>query len=125
MATESKEDESKAVRRRYRLGVQQFLASIQIGVFAHGPRLELLAGLLVAQLSRSDPHDYMVGALGEYLRRILHAGWFVQEEKAVTLGRYSRPIPDLAIVKGPSNPLCSNGPDRARYVIDRRGLRFR
>jgi Uma2 family endonuclease len=117
MATETKKDEARAVRKLYRLSVPQFLASIQIGVFPHGPRLELLAGLLVAQLSRTDPHDYVVGALGDELRRIVPGGWFVREEKAVTLGRYSRPVPDLAIVKAPRSLYARRAPTEQETAL--------
>jgi Uma2 family endonuclease len=135
MATETKKDEVKAFRKLYRLNVEQFLASIKIGVFPHGPRLELLAGLLVAQLSRTDPHDFVVGAVGEELRKIVPSGWFVREEKAVTLGRFSRPIPDLAVVKAPRALYVQRAPTEletalivevgeSNYRLDR-GLKWR
>jgi Uma2 family endonuclease len=117
MATETKKDEGKAVRKLYRLSVQQFLASIRIGVFPDGPRLELLAGLLVAQLTRTDSHDFAVGALGDGLRRIVPDGLYVREEKAVTLGRYSRPIPDLAIVISPRSSYAHRSPTEQETAL--------
>ena len=135
MATETTKDEGKARRRLYRLSVDQFLTSIRIGVFPHGPRLELLAGILVAQLTRTDPHDFVVDAIGDELRRIVPGDWSVREEKSLTLGRYSRPTPDLSIVKAPRSLYAQRAPteketalvvevSESTYRLDR-GLKWR
>src|SRR4051812_26548882 len=101
MATETGTDQARAGRKLYRLTVEQYLRSIEVGVFPAGPRLELLSGIMVAQLIRSVGHDFTTDVIGDALRRAVAEGWVVREEKALDLGRYSRVLPDLVIVRGP------------------------
>ena len=84
----------------YRLTVTQFEAMIGAGVFPEGLHVELLDGILVEKMTRYQPHTLTVGQLGDLLRRLVPAGWFVSEEKPLTLGRFWRPEPDIAIVRG-------------------------
>ncbi len=88
----------------YRLTVRQFEAMIDAGVFLYDARdplrVELLGGTLVDKLTRDNPHAYAVGCLGDHLRGSLPTGWRVREEKSITLGRFSRPEPDVVAVRG-------------------------
>lgn len=85
----------------YRLTVDQVSHMIEAGIFPPEKRVELLDGHLVDKMTKQDPHDFAVSQLGEELRRLVPAAWVVREEKAVTLGGWSRPVPDLAVVRGP------------------------
>jgi Uma2 family endonuclease len=135
MATETRKDGPRSGNRRYRLNVDQFVRSIEVGVFPEGPRLELLGGILVTPAIETLPNDYVVGALGEDLRKLVPAEWLVREQKALTLGRYSRPVPDLAIVRAPRSLYGRRAPTEqetalivevggASYRVDR-GLKWR
>jgi Uma2 family endonuclease len=88
----------------YRLTVRQFEAMIDAGVFLYDARdplrVELLGGMLVDKLTRDNPHAYAVGCLGDHLRDSLPTDWRVREEKSITLGRFSRPEPDVVAVRG-------------------------
>jgi hypothetical protein len=75
----------------YHLSVEQFRTMIRAGIFSDGACLELLGGILVAKAVRSDPHDFVVGAIGDEIRRFLPAGWFVREEKPIAIGKRSQP----------------------------------
>jgi Uma2 family endonuclease len=86
--------------RPYRLTVEQYLKMIDAGVFREGHRVELLGGMLVAQMTKHDPHDFAVEMLGRILRRLLSDEWRVREEKSVVLGKHWRPEPDIAVVRG-------------------------
>jgi Uma2 family endonuclease len=85
----------------YRLNVRQFLRRNDAGVFPDDARVELLAGLLVPKMTKNNPHDFAVSALGYALRAMLPPDWIVREEKSVVLGRYWRPEPDLVVARGP------------------------
>jgi Uma2 family endonuclease len=85
----------------YRLTVRQFLAMIDAGIFPHDAHVELLGGVLIQMMTRGDPHDYTLGAIGEELRRLTPEGWIRREDKSLQLGPRSRPQPDVAIVRGP------------------------
>ena len=84
----------------YRLTVRQFRAMIGAGVFPEGVHVELLDGILVENMTSDPPHVYTVGQLSDILRRLVPPGWFVSEEKPMTLGRSWLPEPDLSVIRG-------------------------
>jgi Uma2 family endonuclease len=98
MATEAKAAGSSLVP--YRFSVRQFERMIDAGVFPDNARLELIAGILMTKMTKSDPHDVAVAEIGETLRELLTSGWVVREEKSVVLGKRDRPEPDVAVVRG-------------------------
>ncbi|MGO9469843.1 MAG: Uma2 family endonuclease [Isosphaeraceae bacterium] len=85
----------------YRLTVRQFEQMIDAGIFRDKDNVELLGGILVDKMTKNDPHDFGVDFLGRTLGKIVEPDWIVRQEKSIVLGRFSRPQPDLAIVKGP------------------------
>ncbi len=89
----------------YRMSVEQFERLIAAGGFPDQVRVELLGGVLFRKMTRNDPHDFAVDLLGATLNRLLEPDWFAREEKSVVLGKFWRPEPDIAVVRGP----------RARY----------
>jgi Uma2 family endonuclease len=101
MATEIQPETTRLGWKPYHLSVEQFRATIKAGIFPAGSRLELLGGIVVAKATRTDPHNFVVGALGDEIRRVMPSGWVVREEKPITIGQRSLPEPDLAIVRGP------------------------
>ncbi|MDR3635353.1 MAG: Uma2 family endonuclease [Isosphaeraceae bacterium] len=84
----------------YRLTVSQFLKMIDAGVFPEDAHVELLGGLLVDRFAKRHPHNFAVDWLGDRLRRALPESYHVREEKSYVHGRYDRPEPDLAVVRG-------------------------
>jgi len=83
---------------------------IGAGVFPDGVRVELLGGVLVCKMTKNDPHDFCVGELGSLLSRLLEPSWVAREEKSVVLGKFWRPEPDVAIVRGPRDRYRSAAP---------------
>ncbi len=101
----------------YRLTVRQYETMIQAGIFRDGDRVELLGGILVDMMTKYDPHNFTVDALGEELRAIVKPGWTVREEKSIVLGRVSRPEPDLAVAGGFRDRYRSRSPRPADLGI--------
>ncbi len=87
--------------RPYRMSVKQFESLIAAGAFPDRVRVELLGGVLFRKITKNDPHDFAVGLLGAILNRQLEPAWFAREEKSVVLGKFWRPEPDVAVVRGP------------------------
>jgi Uma2 family endonuclease len=85
----------------YRLSVRQFEQMIDAGIIPERAHVELLGGMLVDKLTNDDPHEFVVDQLGDILRRVLPDGWIVREGKSLELGHLWRPVPDLAVVRGP------------------------
>jgi Uma2 family endonuclease len=94
----------------YRLTVEQFEKMIDAGVFPDRPRVELLGGVLFRKMTKNDPHNYAVGFLGSALNRLLEPAWLAQEEKPVILGKFWRPEPDIAVVRGPRDRYRKRAP---------------
>ena len=72
---------------------------IDAGVFPDGDNVELLAGVLVP-MTINEPHVIAVTLLGNWLRAILPDGDYLREEKPARAGRFWRPEPDIAVVRG-------------------------
>ena len=84
----------------YRLTVQQFDRMILDGTIANADRVELVEGLLVTKMGRNRPH-VQAGNKGLWtLARILGPGWHVRKEDPVVISEWSKPEPDLAVVRG-------------------------
>src|SRR4051812_8763676 len=107
MATDTKAPRALAP---YRLTVRQFEKMIDADVFPAGAHVELLGGWLVEKMTKNDPHDTAVSLAGFALRALLPAGWYHREEKSLKLGRYWRPEPDVAILRGHPRDYSSRTP---------------
>jgi Uma2 family endonuclease len=96
--------------RPYRLTVKQFLDMIGAAVFAKGPRVELLGGVLYEKVVKHPPHDFGVSATADRLRALLPPGWCLREEKPVEIDAHSRPEPDVAVLRGRLDAYRYNDP---------------
>ncbi len=94
----------------YRLTVRQFEKMIEAGIFRETDHVELLGGILVDKMTKHDPHNFAVGALGDKLHPIVGAAWVICEEKPILLGAFSRPEPDAALARGPRDRYRSATP---------------
>jgi hypothetical protein len=94
----------------YRLTVRQYEKMIQAGIFRDKDRVEVLAGILVDMMTKYDPRDFAVGALGDELRPIGGSAWVVREEKSIALGAFS----------GAARQRAPRKPNRAKIPTIRR-----
>ena len=101
----------------YRLTVRQFEKMIDAGVFGENDHVELLEGILVDKMTKKDPHNFTVGEIAEAIRAMVTLEWVVREEKSVVLGRFSRPEPDVAIVRGPRERYRTAAPTPADLAL--------
>jgi hypothetical protein len=86
--------------QRYHLTVRQYDKMIATGVFAEDDPLVLVEGLLVTKMGRNRPH-IVAGKRGlRVLAAILPPGWHVAKEDPIFASDWSKPEPDLAIVRG-------------------------
>src|SRR6516162_7541725 len=84
----------------FRFTVEMCEQMMEAGFFHDTPHLELIDGRFVERMTKSDPHDYCIDVLASHLEAILRPGCFVRQEKSLSMGRYSRPMPDLYVVRG-------------------------
>jgi Uma2 family endonuclease len=84
----------------YRFSVSQYDQMIENRTIAEDERTELIEGLLVKKMGRNRPH-VQAGNKGFWaLSRILPGGWHVRKEDPIVVSEWSKPEPDLAVVRG-------------------------
>jgi Uma2 family endonuclease len=84
----------------YRLTVRQFERMIEDGTIGEDERVELIDGLLVAKSRRSRPY-IVAGNKGlRILWRMIPPGWHVAKGVPILASDWSRPEPDLAVIRG-------------------------
>ena len=99
-----------------RFTVEEYHRMIEAGVFAADERFELLEGWIVAEITRTPPHDVAIELLTDALRGALPAGWWVRVQSAITLTD-SEPEPDLAVVRGAVRDHVQRHPDAAEIAV--------
>jgi Uma2 family endonuclease len=84
----------------YRLTVQQFDRMIHDGIIPGVDRVELVGGLLVTKMGRNRPHVQADVRALRLLATLVPANWHVRKEDPVVASDWSKPEPDLAVVRG-------------------------
>ena len=72
---------------------------IDQGILTEDDAVELLDGVIFQKLSKNPPYCVATEYTRAALEAVLPAGWFVREEKPITLAS-SEPEPDLAVCRG-------------------------
>jgi Uma2 family endonuclease len=94
----------------WRWSVERYHEAIRAGIFTPEDRLELLEGVLVEQMSKNTPHRIATRRMADQLRRVLTAGWYVDESAPITTGD-SEPEPDVCVVKGTTEQYFEGHPE--------------
>src|SRR4051812_36814523 len=103
----------------WRLSVDQYHAMIRAGILTEDDPAELLEGVLVQKMPKNPAHVLAKLLLVEALRKILPAGWFVNDQDPVTT-RDSEPEPDVAVSRGSPRdyPTRHPGPKDTPLVVE-------
>jgi len=88
------------VQRLSRLTVAQYDRLIEAGALADAEDLELIEGLLVTKMGRKRPHVQAVRRVFAALLKIAPQGWLVTKEDPIVASEWSKPEPDLYLVRG-------------------------
>lgn len=85
----------------YRLTVAQYDRIIEAAILGkEGERVELIEGILVAKMGRNRPH-VQAGKKGlRALASNIPLGYHAVKEDPIVVSDYSKPEPDLAVVRG-------------------------
>jgi Uma2 family endonuclease len=84
----------------YRFSVRQYDTLIESRTIAEHERVELIEGVVVNKMGRNRPH-IVAGNKGlRMLSAIIPSGWYVAKEDPVVVSNWSKPEPDLAVVRG-------------------------
>jgi len=100
----------------YRVSVPKFDRMAAAGFFGDD-HVELLDGILT-MMATGPAHDYAVTRLGDFFEDLLSRDrWTVREEKPLQLGRFWKPLPDLAVVRGPALAYGHRTPERLDVAL--------
>jgi Uma2 family endonuclease len=94
----------------FRFTVEMCEQMMQAGFFQDTPHFELIDGRFVERMTKSDSHDYCIDVLASLLEALLRPDCFVRQEKSLSMGRYSRPEPELYVVRGRRQDFQGGGP---------------
>ncbi len=84
----------------YRFTVGQYDQMVEDGTISEGDQVELIEGLLVRKMGKKRPH-VQAGKKGlQALSRVAPPGWHVAKEDPIVASDWSKPEPDLALVRG-------------------------
>ncbi len=87
-------------RSLYRLTVAQYARMIEEGTIAEGERISLIEGLLVVRPRRIRAEIVATNKGLRVLWRMIPPGWHVTKGVPIRVSDWSRPEPDLAVVRG-------------------------
>jgi Uma2 family endonuclease len=100
----------------YRFDVPAFDTLCAAGTFGDR-KVELLNGLLI-MMTTGPAHDNAVTALGDRLEELIpRNNWTVREEKPVVLSKRWKPLPDVAVVRGPRTRYAQRTPGRLDVAL--------
>jgi Uma2 family endonuclease len=101
-----------------RISVAEYHRMVEVGILGEDDRVELLEGVLIAMPPMGEPHSFTIQELNRIIVRALPDGYRVRPQLPVTLGNYSEPQPDLAIVTLEDANRRTEHPENALLVIE-------
>ena len=88
------------------------------GVFASGPRVELIDGSLIEMSPQRPAHALAVHFCLEALRRVFRTGHWVRCQLPLAGGAESEPEPDVSVVVGRAQEYGGDHPSTAALVVE-------
>jgi Uma2 family endonuclease len=101
-----------------RFTVAEYHRMARAGIFQPDERVELLEGRVVPASPQGEPHARPIVVLNRLLIRVLGEEYEVRPQLPLTLGRYSEPEPDLAVVHASELRGPRRHPATARLVVE-------
>ena len=82
-------------------------------------RVELIEGKVIRMPAQAEPHVAAIGRAVRVVLPIFGQGFYVRVQAPLVQGRYSKPEPDLAVVRGSEAEYLAHGtPTTALLVIE-------
>ena len=100
---------SVAVRTR-RFSVAEYRKMVQAGILKEDDRVELIEGAIVEMVPIGPHHAVCVHRLNQYFNRLVGDRAIVGVQSPISLGPYSEPQPDLALLRPPLGRYAESHP---------------
>jgi hypothetical protein len=111
--TEPEAIESEAMERPADITADEFFAMIEARVFRPDRRVLLWDGMISEKMAKTAAHAITAYEITETIQARLPAGWIILPESPIQLDLQHVPLPDIAVVRGPSSLYRVGG--KARY----------
>jgi len=102
--------QTHAQPNRYRFSVDEYMQMGEIGMFRHGPRVELLDGEVITMSPIGPAHAYIVDALNEIIPDQVRGICVVRVQGPIWLNDDSMPEPDFAVLRTPRDKYAQSHP---------------
>jgi Uma2 family endonuclease len=101
------------------MSVDRYHELVRSGAFSEHDRVELLDGVVTAQMSKNPPHRTATRKCDLKLASLLLPGWHVQNQEPITL-ETSEPEPDVSVVRGKLDDYSARhpGPTDVALVVE-------
>jgi Uma2 family endonuclease len=90
---------------------------VETGIVGEDEHVELLEGALVEMSPQGPEHASAISMLADRLRETYRGRAHVREEKPVSIGPYSLPEPDIAVVRGNTKNYARRHPVGAECIL--------
>ncbi len=91
--------------------------ALEVGVFEHPERLELIQGRIIENMSQSAPHTFLRRRFGRLLRERVGPPFLVMEETPVRLALDGEPVPDVLVSIGTEDDYEQRHPAQTETVL--------
>lgn len=98
------------------LSVEQYHAMIDAGILTDDDPVELIEGCLTYKMPKNPHHSLAIRLVRKLLEKLLHEGWFVESQDAITLSD-SEPEPDIVVARGDEQTFSQRHPGPQDIVL--------
>ncbi len=116
--TDGEFDQVLRLEPQRRISVGEYHRMIEAGILDEDEHVELLEGVIVEASPQSEAHAHAIQWLTRTLLRALSDDYFVRPQLPLTLGDWSEPEPDLAVVRVADLPSRKEHPGQALLAIE-------
>jgi Uma2 family endonuclease len=103
--------------RRHRLSVADYYRMAEVGILAPDARVELIDGEIIDMAPIGSRHNATVNRLAEILKSAAGDTVIVQAQGSISLGAFSEPEPDIALLRRRGDFYWSAQPGAADIVL--------
>jgi Uma2 family endonuclease len=79
--------------------VDEYDRMVENGTIGEDDQIELWDGAMVLKLSKNPRHGVAMTKTVKVLGKLVSSGWYISKEDAVVVGPWSKPEPDVAVIR--------------------------
>ena len=117
---ETRPDQGTGFPPPYRWTRRKYEQATALGLLGPEDRVELIEGEIIEKMPQNSPHSTALTLTHEALRAAFPTGYTVRDQLPLSVGDFSQPEPDIAVVLGTPRDYKEAQPtaDRAALVVE-------